>query len=299
MSKWSLGIVLFFALGAQAQLLDNSNCQAFTDDPFFNKEFVAKNKIKGIEGFISTKAALDQMRTRGLETYYGFDTLGRQITQYSTYWRYGDIKDTTVINYYYDENDRMLIERRNDVHGFYSYNYEYDTLGRIISESYCRDENIGENKSQFELGQQYVIMSETYGYQVTSDSHITKNYYNNNGLVYQKEVSHFDANGYLTEVETQLVFGKRGSRVHYEYNETGLVSKKIEYVNIVDESEVTTEYTYDDVGNLLMTDIYRNGEHVTNKEVLYYEDTMLIEAMLIHDVQTNYLTIIQYEYEFY
>lgn len=283
----------------QAQIIDNSHCQAFTDEPFFNREFISANNIKSIHGMVSTKAVLDKIRDRGFEHYYEFDTTGKQTMQYSTFMRYGNTKDTTVINYYYDEGGRMETTRRNDVHGFYSYNYEYDTLGRLTAQSYCRDQNIGPNKSRFELGEQYVIVSEKYGYEQVDESHIKRSYYNNNGLVYQTEVSHFDEHGYLTEVVTRLVIGKKGSQITYEYDEKGRVSRMCNYANLDVENEITTEYTYDEVGNLLMMDIYRNGVHITNKELLYDEATMLFDAMIIHDIETDYITIIKYEYGFY
>lgn len=292
-------IFLFCVASGAAQIIDNGQCQAFTDETFFNAEFICTNKVKSIKGTIQTKAQMDRIRDRGLETFYGFDSTGRQIIQYSTYLRYSNTKDTTVINYYYDDQGRICTQRRNDVHGFYSYNYEYDSLGRMIKESYCRDENVGPNKSSFELGNQYVIVSEEYGYEQIDETHMKRSFYNNNGLVYQEEVSHYDENGYLTDITTKLIIGKRGSKITFEYDEHGRVSRKTDYANLDVTNEIMTEYQYDEIGNLIMIDEYRNGVHITNKELLYDEKTMLFDAMITLDVETNYITIIKYEYEFF
>ena len=55
------------------QMLDNSDCAAFSGEPFFYTEFIRSNKIKSITGVVSTKADLQVIKSKGLVTKFFFD----------------------------------------------------------------------------------------------------------------------------------------------------------------------------------------------------------------------------------
>ena len=46
MKQALLSILLFYSFACFSQLIDNSNCTVFSDDPFFNSVFIRTNKIK-------------------------------------------------------------------------------------------------------------------------------------------------------------------------------------------------------------------------------------------------------------
>ncbi len=280
------------------QMIDNRQCNAFSDDPFFNTDFIRRNKIKYMHGKLSGKAEMRPIRKKGLVQHYAFDEAGKLQMQYTSFFRAGKQKDTTSVYYHYDSLDHMITKRRNDVHGFFSYNYQWDSLGNMTQEKYCRDVNAGPSKDEFKLGKQFEIVSETFSYEKVNERQFKKRFYNSYGKAYKEEISHYNEMGYLTEQVTKLIISSRGSKVTYEYNEKGLVSKKTDYSNLTFDNEISYEYSYDDLGNLIEENIYRNGKHITLRQFLY-DGNMLIKAQLTKDIETNFITIIEYECGFY
>ncbi len=281
-----------------AQILDNSDCTAFTDEPFFNTQFIKNNKIKSIHGKISTKKKLDIIRSRGLETHYEFDTDGKLDYQYRTLYKGGKIDDTTVISYIYDDEDRIIIKRLNDSYGFYSYNYEFDTTGHLVSEKYCREDNCGPSKEQFKLGKQYVIVSEKFSYDKPTDETLKRKYFNNYGRPYQEKTFTWDDKGYLIKEELRLLLNNKRNVIEYTYNDKGLVTEKKQTSNVTGNSTMSTKYSYDEVGNLTEVNEFRNGRHITKREIVY-SDNMLLESVIVFDISSEFMTIIRYKFTFY
>ena len=297
--KVVLVVCSFLTLTVNAQIIDNSECKAFSDEPFFNEVFIKNNKVKSIRGSIQTKKKLQAMQTRGLETYYKFTDEGELDYQYKTRVKSGGKKDTTIVTYLYDDLGRLNIKRRNDSYGFYSYNYEYDSTGELSSEKYCRDKNVGPSKHEFELGKQYVIVSETFENQRYGDTMLVRRFFNNYGRPYQEKTFKWDDKGYLKSEETFLLLNRKRNKTTYEYNAQGQVVRKVQSSNVTKNSELVFEYTYDEVGNLLECDEYRDGVHITKREVLYDKATMLMKAIIVVDVSTEYMSLVKYEYEYY
>lgn len=288
---------MFFYFVSNAQLILNNNCQAFTDYNFFNSEFVKKNKIKFIEGRTSTKKENDIIRENDIVCLYEFNAKGLLIKQMYSHHATGYRTDTTTIIYYYDSLDRLVTKRQNDNYSFYSYNFSYDSLGNIIKETYCRDENIGPNKKEFKLGNQYEIIAESYSYKVQNEKKI-KTYYNNYGKEYQLKEYFYNSLNYLIEEKTfYTLTSRQTSHVKYEYNEKGFAIAKTESDNDAPVSIFT--YEYDKIGNLTVFESFLDNSEVFHKELLYDNTSMLLNATITKDLRTNLITIVKYSYSFY
>lgn len=290
-------ILLSLPVYFQAQLLDNNKCSVFTDDPFFYSEFIKKNGIREIEGVISTKASLKVIEQKNLVNTYQFNQNGQLTKQYRSFNR-SNSKDTTVITYFYDDNNQVITQRTNDNYGFFSNNYEYDNFNNILSKTYCRDENTATNKTNFNLGKQHVIVKETFSYE-TTDSTISKHTYNSHGKKYQTLISLYNEHGLVTREEKKLIINKKKSITTYEYSNKGYVSKKTIYPDFNKPKNKSTTYKYDDLGNLEYIDEYQNDKHITHKEIIYNKSTLLMKALLIQDIETNYIKIIKFSYNYW
>ncbi len=289
--------LLLFPILASAQLIDNSECQAFSETPFFNQDFIRRNGIKQITGKISSKKTLQAIEDRNLVIGYTFDQKGRLIKQYRSF-NNSDKKDTTFIYYYYDENDNIVTQRMSDSYGFFSNNYSYNALGQVTEKTYCRDENAGKDKQHFKLGKQHTIVKETFSYENT-DSTLHQHTYNSRNKKYQTISSYFNKHGLLTRSEKKLIINKKKSKTLYQYDDKGNISEKTVYPDYKKEQHTTTKYKYDELGNLEYIDEYVNGKHITHKEILYDKSTYLMKALLVQDVETNFIKIIKYTYVYY
>lgn len=293
--------ILFIWLGVflpetKGQLILNNNCQAFTDQPFFNPQFIKKNKIKCIKGKTSTKKESDIIRESDVTQYFEFDQEGRVIKQMYSHHSFGYRTDTTTIIFIYDSLGRLVTRRQNDNLSFYSYNYTYDSLGNIIKETYCRDENCGPSKYQFKLGSQYEIIAESFKYAEEKGKRVKK-YFNNFGKEYQQREYYYDDLAYLkTEKMFYILTGRQTMQVDYTYNEQGFCMSRSEFN--VDGVKINNQYKYDKQGNLTEFDYLLDTEMVTHKELLY-DKYMLLDASISKDIRTNLITIVRYTYEFY
>jgi hypothetical protein len=301
MNSWKfyiLGGLCWLQLTVGAQMIDNSQCQAFTDEPFFDEKFIRQNKIKRINGSVSTKGELQAIKSRDLVSNYEFDTLGRLILQLGSFNTMGN-KDTVINAFVYDVKNQVAVKRTNDTYGFFSNNFEYDENGSVISKTYCREENVGPSRYAFQLGKQYVIIKETYRYW-TSDSVVVKSIYNNHDRMYQQQTFFYNDLGLLVAEENQYVINHKTSRIEYTYTDLGKVATKTifrEYNNRDNFERI--EYRYDVMGNLEYIEEYKNDKHVLHKEVLYDKSTYMLKALLVQDKQTNIITIIKFSVEFY
>src|SRR5690554_1566852 len=148
----AFALTVVMSLNSFAQLLDNSSGNAFTDQPFFNKKIISKNKIKSISGsFIHYKLGDGLRETDDFRAYY-FNEKG-QLTQQSESREIATGQDTLVSLYEYDDKGNLIALRQRDQYGFYAHIYEYDENNRVINEEYRR--NLNKNKTSvthFELG---------------------------------------------------------------------------------------------------------------------------------------------------
>tara|TARA_B110000285_G_scaffold78889_1_gene90844 strand:+ start:117 stop:1007 length:891 start_codon:yes stop_codon:yes gene_type:complete len=290
-------LTLIIPVCFSAQLLDNRGCEVFSGEPFFYTEFIHSNKIKSIKGAVSTKADLQVIKSKGLTTMFLFDSSGKLIKQFDSFYR-GKKKDSSIITYSYDENKNITTKRMSDSYGFYSYNYSYNEKGDVVRKTYCRDENATNNKNNFKLKKQYIIVNETYSY-ARSDSSVQKNVFNNHGSVYQKEYYTYDEHSLLVQMVKKLIVNHKKAETTYKYNDLMKVSEMKIQKDMSKEAFSRFVYEYDPLGGLEVIDEYRNEELKTHKEVIYDKSTFLMKALLVQDVNSNFITITKFTYEFF
>ena len=295
--KFFILIILLIPILGTTQLLDNRKCNVFSDDNFFYEDFIKNNKIKKITGTISTKKSLQVIEQRNLVNTYLFDKQGRLEKQYRSF-NYSTRKDTTFFTYFYNIDNQITTKRTSDSYGFFSNNYKYNKDGLMLSKSYCRDENIGTDKNHFKLGKQHVIVEETFSHQKTDSTAAIKTY-NTHGKEYQLFTTFFNDLGFITKEEKKLIINKKKSIITYKYNDKGLVSEKTTFPNFNKKENTAQKYKYDEFGNLEYIDEYTNGKHITHNEIIYNKSTLLMKALLIQDIETNYIKIIKYKYEYW
>ncbi|NUM51725.1 MAG: hypothetical protein HUU48_11480 [Flavobacteriales bacterium] len=287
----------FFSI-TEAQMLD-ARKSLFSDMPFFREEFIRKNQIKSFYGKVSTKKELDIIRSKGEYMHFEFYENGLLAKQFKVFGLSNGSKDTLLIMYLYDSNNRINRVLKTDANGYYGNEYTFDTSGNIIKQTYCRYENSNPSKVNFEMEKRYEISSETYTYTQLTSTQVKKKYYNAYGNIYREDIINTNANGYLISSDAIYIIGNNRFSYVYTYNEKGLLAKLTEEA-VADVISVTeTTYKYDEAGNLLEENIFKNGKHSTVKQYLLDEKTMLVKATLVKEVSTNLITIFEYKYLFY
>jgi len=289
-------IFLFFtsSLLSYTQILDNSNGTTFGDKPFFNTNFIKFNKIKTIKGYYSTKAEASGIIKSNDIYQYDFNKKGELTREFKTKY-----SDTIINEYEYDLRGNLTIHRKSDKKGYHTYAYNYDSLNRVISKEYRHDINKSKNRLNFELDKSYIISGETYSYETTPVG-LKKSYFNHSGKLYQTEFYYEDKNGYLTKFESQLLTGRGKRKTEFLYGDKGLIIEKKSETVFMKTTTNSTKFEYDENQNVLAQHYYRNGEYLTEYQIIYSEATGLLDVILTRDVKLNFITIIKLtDYSFY
>lgn len=286
-------LVVCCSLSLKAQLVNNERGKAFSDNPFFNEDFIKNNKIKKITGSFSVKRDMDLIRNQHEKTIYAFHPSGKIDFISTVNYLVGD----TAITYYTYAGNRLQCQIKNDAGGYFSYCYVYDEEGQIAAIKYARTKNLHSSAFDFQQGKDVQVYTETYKNQrLGNQFHSTLS--NSSGRPYLKEIRYYDPNGYLTAYQQNFTTTSDAIRESYTYNQRGLVAEK--QVSVLPSGESSTEeYTYDAAGNLIEVLVTKNDELVAKKEFLYKSDTMMLDAMLVRDFKNQLIEITTYEYEFY
>lgn len=290
-------IFLFFTQVGFSQILD-AHKTLFGEESFFNNQFIKSNKIKIISGSWSSKKVKDIIRKKDLDFYYEFNEDGTLKQQYSTFVTQKIKEDTSVIAFEYDADNKILVKRKTDSQGFFSYRYTYNDHNNIIKETYYREESNTPTKNQFDLKKAYIITSDSFAYHKANEFQTKKITYNNYRKSYKEEFFYYDSLGYLVEIYSKFIIGNNKSKTTFKYNEKGRLAEKQDTPNLNNNYTKKEVFFYDEIGNLIEIKTYEADIHKTSTQFMY-DGKMLLTAQLTKDVASEFITILQFEYVFF
>lgn len=290
--KWLLFFVGLWSFQMNAQVLDNQQGNAFTDQPFFNQEFVRTNQLKQLKGTFVYKKRDELMKTTNFSYVYNFDQQGRLASTFETRTDDGTV-DTTWNVYVYDVNDQLIAHRKTDQEGFTTVRYRYDQQGRVILEEHVRDfKEEGEEKT-------LVFNKEEFKY-ADSPQQTKRTRLNSYGLPYLDEFFYYDESGYLTERVERIKMTSTTLTYKYEYNEDGLLSAIHKSNSDQPDWSEQEFYKYDELGNLIEKHVYKNGVFTTDVQIIYNSKSKLLATVITREVSTGFLMILRFwDYSFY
>ena len=275
-------------------MLNNSEGQAFTDKPFFNSTFIKGNKIKSISGQFNYKRSGEAMYPTKFYYVYEFDRDGNLSASYETRTDDGT-KDTTWNKYEYRNDGKLKIHKRGDAKGLAVTHYFFDEKGRIIKEEYWKEpiDSLG-------ISQKPVLQNTETATYTNYELQEKKIIYNSYDLPYITVMNYFNEEGYLLSREERLMMTSTVNTITYSYNEKGYIES---IKTLKKNKEVPAEelkFIYDDFGNMLEKQLYRDGDYITETEVIYNSKSNLMTAVLIRDVKTNFIMAIRFQdYTYY
>ena len=285
---------LFLHFVGNTQVLNNSEGQAFTDKPFFNKTFIKVNKIKTIDGVFNYKKSGEAMYPTKFHYVYEFDREGNLAASFETRTDDGTV-DTTWNRYEYDELGRLVVHKRGDTKGLTAIHYTFDEKNRVIKEEFWKEPIDSLGVPEKAILQNVEIMR----YDIY-DGQQKKTIYNSYDLPYRVEVSYINEQGYLTSREERLMMTSDVSKYEYSYTPKGFIEsiKTIKKKNEIPAEEI--KFKYDEFGNVTEKQLYRDGNYVTETAILYNSKSNLMSSVLIRDVKTNFIMAIRFlNYEYY
>lgn len=292
--KFWLTAYLFITTGSVfGQMLDNSDGFAFTDQPFFNTDFIRTNKIDTIRGkYIIRKPGKSLNRTEYFQEYT-FDENGLLKSQMETFPDDGT-SDVTATHYDYDDLGRLQSKKKKTNEGFVLSQFKYDSSGRIVQETVSKlySDSLGSSRIT-------QINSESYQY-IDLDNQWRRISFNSYGKPFLEEIYYQDEDGYTVKKKDIIKMTSKQVIHEFEYNEKGYLSAKRKKADKEGAYLEEVLFTYDEFGNVSEKQIYSNGVHITDIQIIYNNKTGLLSSIITRSLTTGILAILQFkEYTYF
>ena len=234
------------------------------------------------------------MRNTTYKHVYNFDTLGRLESSYETRKDDGS-KDTSWNIYTYDDRSNLIRHKWTDLDGYQIIEYTYDSLDRVIQEHYSREYIDSAGNIERSLS----FNTETSEY-ADYDRQTKRTHYNNYNLPYLDEFLNYNELGYLVERVERIKMTSTVYTYDYSYNEQGKLAAIRKSSNQHEGFLEEHLFEYDELGNLIEKHEHRNGEFITDIQIIYNSKSKLISSVLTKQVSTGFFLILRFhEYEFY
>ncbi|MFL5765157.1 MAG: hypothetical protein ACJ77K_14535 [Bacteroidia bacterium] len=317
---------LFFTLQSNAQLIVTKPQEISVGPCIFNPNVIKASKIKRIDVVKVDKPDGAIIIDKGEAQGYDFDTLGRLKRYYYTVLnnvtyeevavpavkRKGRIirpattrtatkyiNDTIFANVFYDKQSRIICKRVRTGDYYDAYYYEYNEAGQIKKEMHFKETNVAENKSEFRLGVQSLLSTETFEYVPLTATQVKKRCINDEGREYKKVIINYDAMGNKLSENFEYIVSWMHSEKIYVYDATGKLIERTFSGNESGDVKDYSAYQYSPEGALLEEKRFRNDDLTHEVSYLYDERNMLVRSQVDRDHKNASIGIVKYGYTFY
>jgi hypothetical protein len=271
------------------QMINNLSGDAFTDLPFFDSQFIKRNRIKSLEGNYSRKKDGDIVRSSNDFFKYTFDTTGNLINSIQVKSDFG--KKDTILNFYvYNEKKLLSIHRKTENDGLTAYHYEYDSLNRIVAIQQNRDIVNADGQVLSTIS----INRETMKYFKIEDGY-RKVTYNSYNLPYMDEYESWDSVGYKLEEVQKYRMGSSEYKKRFFYNEKGLLASWAIFYNDSEKPIKEVHFKYDNFGNVIERKNYGDSVFLGELQIIYDNKTQLLGSTIEKIAGSNLLLILRFK----
>lgn len=297
-----VSFVFFLAVNStvNAQMIDNSKGNALIDGDYFNNDFIRFRSIKSISGrFIHYKLG-DKLRDTEFYRIYFFDTKG-QLTKVEETSTFTSGSKPSVDLYEYDNNGNLTLHKHYDSYNDYVYFYTYDDRKRLTSKEFRHKYHQGEfTNGAFELGEEHTVYFEEYAYEEFNGQLHQFVFYKGASAPYKEVFTYYDDAGHIIEMEGRLKRATNAKVSYFVYNDDELIDSLGVRSRSDKIRETSSAFTYGENRSLKARKDFVKDELITKYEIIYSDETNLINDILIQDVKTNFIQILELRnYKYY
>ena len=214
-----------------------------------------------------------------------------------TYTKNEYVYDTVSTTYFYTTDYLLKLKRYNDGTYYESYYYDYTIDEKVEKEKRYKETNISENKSEFRLGGQYLISSESYSYQPTSKNQYKKTCLNDEGRSYKEIIYTLNDSKKSVSINEQYTVAWITQNSAFTYNAKGQLIKATYKSNSNGDLEQLRTYDYDTNDCLLTEKQFKNG--ILLKEISYVTDVnKKVNSYIIRDPNEKTIRIVKLFYRY-
>ncbi len=269
-------------------MINNLEGNAFSDQPFFDRDFIKTNNIKSLEGLYSKKKDGDIVRSTNDFFKYEFDSLGN-LSQTIQVRSNAGKKDTSFNYYIYNDNNQLITHKKTESGGLTALHYIFDSLSRITG--------IEQSRELLDLKgnvlQSISINKESIRYFKT-DKGIKKVTYNNYGLPYMDEFTVWNEDGYKLEAIQKLRMASAEYKKKFIYNEKGLLAAIQTFYNYSENPVQEITFKYDHFGNIIEKKHFKEGIFIGELQIIYDNKTQLLGSTIEKMEGSNMMYILRF-----
>lgn len=290
--------LLFFLLSSSilsfktnAQILENPKGQALTKRPFFEKDFIQRNKIKSITGqFIYYQLGHSPVETKDFRTFV-FNKQGQLIKRIEAQQYFK--QDTAVFVYRYNNDGKLRLFGRYDAYGAYAYTYSFNKDGWPTTTKFYQSSSARFSDSiPLSIDKMELIYTENSDY-IDYDHQRIQTIYNSANAPYKKVFYYLDDEGRVIGETERLIRTKDEKITTYSYNDEGLIdSLSVRTLGNKQPNKLFV-FHYDKDDNLLDRLEYVGGKYTYQTQVVYDPKGFFITNFIRQNMATNFMEILE------
>ncbi|MGB1002777.1 MAG: hypothetical protein ACPGVC_01005 [Salibacteraceae bacterium] len=274
-----LVLAAFFS-GVSGQQLDTEHPPVLAKYPYFNKQFIKKQKVKTCRTEVLYKIPNRKIQPSNESMLFEFDILGRVSKVVSI----SNLGSDNSLSYYLNKSGKIATIHERNAYKNELKSFVYNEKGLVVSIELANGKN------------SKLISKNEFKYEYYSDLQYKKFCLNNEGLTYKYEVVDLDEFGRVKESRARFIRGVNREYIVNTYQGEKLVECSFNKKEVTRREEKYS-MEYDHNGILQVANMSVDGAVIYRYEYLY-EKNMLI-AILRKEIKTQEIKITKFEYTYY
>jgi len=283
---------------AGAQVNQQQEWITNTIDRLYPTKIHVEKKIQTVEVEVGIKRENARIEKTGKKYIYTFNRQGK-IESLIEVTRQEYTYDSIFTFHYYNKDSRVHIARtfnKGRYNATYETSDEYDQVTRFLV---CQETNLSDDFRFFKLGQQTVMQSESYRYEIINDNQTRKKFLNDNNLIYKEGILYFEGKKKLLKAQ-DYTFTTTGVRINFTntFDDKGRILEAFYSSDAAGDLKESTRYTYDENG-LTEEKYYRNASMKNQRFYFYNKENQLLESILSKSNNDYLIEILNFNFTFY
>lgn len=297
--RFALFLMLaMLGINVKAQISQQQEWITNTIERFYPTKIHVEKKIQTIEVEIGIKRENARIEKTGKKYIYTFNRQGK-IESVIEITRQEYTYDSIFTFHYYNKDSRVHIARTYNK-GRYTAIYEtYDENDQVIRYLVCQETNLSDDFRFFKLGQQTLLQSESYRYEIINDMQTRKKFLNDNNVAYKEGILYYEGKQRLLKSQ-DYTFTTTGVRINYTntFDDKGRILESYYSSDAAGDLKEHSRFTYDANG-LTEEKYYRNSSMKNQRFYFYNKDNQLLESILSKSNNDYLIEIFNFSFTFY
>ena len=291
-------LMCFIALNTNAQINQQQEWINNSIERLYPSKIHVDKKIQTIEVEVGIKRENARIEKTGKKYIFTYNLQG-DLASFVEVTRQEYNYDSIFTFHYYNKETRTHIARtfnKGRYTAIYETSNEYNQVTKHIV---CNETNLSDDFRFFKLGQQTLLQSESYSYEIINENQTRKKFLNDNNLIYKEGILYFEGKNKLLKAQ-DYTFTTTGVRVNYNTNfdDKGRTLESFYSSNAAGDLKENTKFSYE-ADNLTEEKYFRNTSLKNHRFYFYNKENMILESILSKSNNDSLIEIFNFNFTFY